>query len=922
MKLLRLELQHWCQHSQLDLTFPDEPIILLSGPNNSGKSNLVRAIGRVLALGRSEFGDASAIQYGAKQASLRLTALTHERTQFTISREIKSRQTRARLEFDDKTLTNADEIQKQLQEWFGRQETLLELFIAPQGQIASLLKERGKERLTQFIEICGFKGFLQKQATLNKFLRSYSTVLDPSPLMQDVEDKLRQLDERIEQKKAAAQTLPPSAELQREINGLQEIKTLRDSAEKELTAKQEKLAQTQTGITQPLPDLDELQNRIQTIRVALGRSQVALRHQKVEKARSELSRAQQELAGVPEDDANYAQQIQESSGALQKKINRRNEIARARQALEQLRAELERLEKVIAESRKTVAELKHSPNWYRLTLDQISQLHTASHQLLAQEQALNQQKARLAQLEQVRPPSPEVLKACKASEAKLQELISLQRHATTATDQCPLCQRAWEKPEVVQRRNELDALAKELQADLKKSPQAAAEYQRWTQAQTEIPKLREQIQRDETACAEKRRELNTQMAAFQLQGNEIAEIPTVIAGYQKVRAAMTPPTQEAQALRDGIAAESPAEQARAVEDAQLAQEIEQGSARMRELLAKQTTAHENARKRARLKQQVEMIQGQLGELEVGLAAKPGNYRNDTDYTELCRVQEQELTQAQDAFQKASADWTNRFAQLRSVEALKNEIASANDKLQTLVWGTEQETRIAELQKTFGRIQQLAAEIELLQQQSGQLRQQLNSLRAEKDRFDQQTRNVTDLEAVSRFLSYDNGPLKFLTSFFQEALNQTNLLLTEMELPVKLHLGADLEIMVEDRNTQSSSALALGGGYSSLVGIAFRVALQRMILPRVHVLILDEPSTHIDEANMDLLMPFFAKLKENISHYGIEQILVIDHHAGWRNTTSAVIELENKETNGDLVETAVVESAENFAPGDSGKTDAS
>lgn len=198
---------------------------------------------------------------------------------------------------------------------------------------------------------------------------------------------------------------------------------------------------------------------------------------------------------------------------------------------------------------------------------------------------------------------------------------------------------------------------------------------------------------------------------------------------------------------------------------------------------------------------------------------------------------------------------------------------------------------------------------------------MNELRARKESFDQQTQNVTDLEAVSRFLSYDNGPLKFLTSFFQEALNQTNLLLTEMELPVKLHLGADLEILVEDRNTQSSSALALGGGYSSLVGIAFRIALQRMILPRVHVLILDEPSTHIDEANLDLLMPFFDKLKENISHYGIEQCLIIDHQPGWRNTTSAVIELDNKGSSGGLAEAAIV-STENSAPGDSEKTTAS
>ena len=151
MRLLRLELKNWCQHSELDVFFPNEPLIHLSGPNNGGKSNLVRAIGRAVAQGRSDFGDASDIQFGAKQASIRLTALTHERVQFTLSRTIKERQSKAALEFEDKVLTSAEEIQRQLQEWFGRQETLLELLIAPQGQIASLIRERGRDRLTKFI---------------------------------------------------------------------------------------------------------------------------------------------------------------------------------------------------------------------------------------------------------------------------------------------------------------------------------------------------------------------------------------------------------------------------------------------------------------------------------------------------------------------------------------------------------------------------------------------------------------------------------------------------------------------------------------------------------------------------------------------------------------------------------------------------
>lgn len=889
MKLLRLELKHWCQHSHLDLTFPEEPIVLFCGPNNSGKSNLVRAIGRVLALGRSEFGDAADIQDGFPQANLQLTALTHERMPFTIAREIKRHQTRTRLEFAGQSLTNADEIQKQLQEWFGRQETFLDLFIAPQDQIARPLKERGKDRLISFIEICGFKGFLQKQNALNKFTRAYPTVNDPSPLLQDVQGRIGQLESRRAEQIAALQALPPGETLQLEINRLQETKTLRADTEKELAAKQQALTRAQADVAKPLPNLAELQRQIQSIRATLARSQAAALIQKVERTRGELHRAEQELEAVPVDFRDYPRLLQESSDALQTKMQRRNAIAEERRTLAQLRTELDQLEKSIAEHQATLANLTHSQNWYRLTLEQLSQLHTASHQHQAQEAALKQLRERLARHEQVQAPPPETLKARQASEARLQEILGLHRQLAAAMDQCPLCLHAWEKAAQLQRLKELEAQATALQADLKQSSGALAEYQRWVEAQAEIPRLRHEMQRYETEYVRQRRELETQLGALQLPAQEITEIPMVIAGYQKVKAALDSPTQLAETLREKIATASPTEQRCAAEDVELAGEIQNVNARLRELLEAQAVAHENARKAARLKSQVQMWREQLGNWEINLPEKPADYQAETDYAELCDQQEEELTRAQDTFQQASGDWASRFAQFRAVEGLKNEIESAEQKLQTLCWGAEQEVRLAEWQKSLNRFHQLQAGITVLETQTHQARAQLSELRIHQDRFNEQARNVADLEAVSRFLSYDNGPLKFLAGLFQEALNQTNLLLTEMEVPVKLHLGANLEIMVADRNSPSTSVRALGGGYSSLVGIAFRIALQRLVLPRVHVLILDEPSTHINETNMDLLLPFFEKLKGRLGQYGIEQCIVIDHHVGWRNTTSACIE---------------------------------
>jgi DNA repair exonuclease SbcCD ATPase subunit len=146
----------------------------------------------------------------------------------------------------------------------------------------------------------------------------------------------------------------------------------------------------------------------------------------------------------------------------------------------------------------------------------------------------------------------------------------------------------------------------------------------------------------------------------------------------------------------------------------------------------------------------------------------------------------------------------------------------------------------------------------------QLNTQLNGLQEDKKAFDAQTKNTADLQAVSSFLSYDNGPQKFLEVFFQDTLNQTNLLISEMGLPVTLQMGNALEIMVQDNQKRVSSSLALGGGYANLIGIAFRIALQKMVLPRVNTVILDEPSTHVDEAEHGITDTHFSNGSRRIS----------------------------------------------------------
>jgi len=894
MKLLRLELQNWCQHTHLAIDFPSDRIIHLSGPNNVGKSNLIRAIGRVLAQGRSDFGDTSDIQYGAKQAAIRLTAQTAEGTRFIISRVIKDRQNKTSLEFDGQTLTNTEDIQQQLQAWFGRQDTLLQLFIAPQGKIASLLQERGKERLTKFIEICGFKGFLQKQAALNKFIKAYPTISDPTLLLQDVQGKLHQAEQQVAGKNEQIAKLPAKTALQHEKDQLQSSKTICENHRRALEDKQRRLETAETSVSRPLPDLQNLQEKLTNQGQHVQRLRRHVRHQRVYKERSSLQATERELEQTQEDPTNFTRLIQESSEELQGAIERRNKIYVAEQALAQSQTELSRLDRIIQEHQKRVQDLAYSADWHAQAMEVLNQIQALAFQQHAKEQAIETLWVKIAKFEEISQPSEDVLKACQASEDQIQDLVHLQKHAQKADETCPLCRQAWGKEAIAQRIQEIEEKAREVRNALKKAPKAWQVYREWLSAQSELPKLKESLEAEECALVEIKSRLGERLQSANLPEKDVSKIGEIIANYHRVKEALNPPIRDADSLRARVIAEREFTAKHREEAAQRTERITRSSQRLQEILKRQSAAQERHKQRARLQKQIEMIQQGLQELERGLGEPPDEFSTQEDYVTALSTVEQEMTEAQEEFRRASREWTVRFEHMKGIEALKVEIASLTSEIVTLAWSDEKEARLAEVGKHLDAHHQLAAEANLIHQQIESLQRQLVTLQAGQRKFEAQCRNVVDMQAVSDFLAYDNGPQKFLQSFFQEALNQTNVLLSEMGLPVTLHIGPDLEILVRDRNSHESSALSLGGGYSNLIGIAFRIALQKMILPRVHAVILDEPSTHIDEQNMELLVPFFERLKNNLYSYGIDQCLIIDHHPAWKNSSMGLIRIGDQE----------------------------
>lgn len=899
MKLLRLELQHWCQHDDLAIDFPRDAIVRLDGPNNSGKTNLIRAIGRVLAQGRSHFGDASCIQHGAREARLVLTALTAEGTRFVISRVIRPQQTRTTLEFEGEILTGADAVQAQLQAWFGRPEMLLQLFIAPQGRIASLLKEEGPERLVKFIEICGFKGFLKKQEALNKFSKAYPTINDCGRLLADVREQLRLTEQQAAENAARANGLPERSALQREEEQLQQSKTLFEDHTKTIANRRERLTSAEAGSAKPLPDLEALQRKMIQSERSRQETKIRVQHQRARVTRAALEKATRELGAMPEVEPNFTALIQQTSQKFQGALEQKNRLAEAERDLARTRQELARLDGVILENRELIQGLPYGTAWHAQPQEVLTQIQAMVFEREAVLQNRQRIQAASDRLEAIAEPSAEILAACQASDAQLAELLELQQQTQKVLGQpeapgtepeCPLCRQCWPKENIGQRLHELDQQVAKVRKALGQSAKANQAYRGWLAARAELPGHQAALRAEETRLAECESRIALRLQLAGLPATDLPRIGEIILNYQRVKLALTPPTEQADVLRTKASAESGRSAVRQTELLDAGRQIQESNHAMQDLLQRQSAAQERHARRARLQQQIEMLQQTLREQEEGLGEAPPDFSMDEDYPGVLTRLESDLTAAQEEFRKASQEWTARFEQQKELEALKGEIHSLGEQLAGLAWEEQKETKLAQLKQQLTIQQQLLLEGRVIQQQLATLLGQRAALEVQQARFEEQSRNLVDLQAVGGFLSYDNGPQKFLEDFFRDVLAQTNVLVGELGLPITLHMGPRLEITVRDRNSQESSSLALGGGYANLVGLAFRIALQKLVLPRVHVLILDEPSTHVDERNMELLTPFFERLKANLASYGIDQCLIIDHHPAWKNVSVGVVQL--------------------------------
>jgi DNA repair exonuclease SbcCD ATPase subunit len=97
------------------------------------------------------------------------------------------------------------------------------------------------------------------------------------------------------------------------------------------------------------------------------------------------------------------------------------------------------------------------------------------------------------------------------------------------------------------------------------------------------------------------------------------------------------------------------------------------------------------------------------------------------------------------------------------------------------------------------------------------------------------------------------------------------------------------IRTDDNSGYSMPQEMLSGGQAIRLSLALLIACQQLILPEVGLLVLDEPSSHMDAEGVDSLKELFLQMT-SIFHSSETQLITVDHNPSLVAALEKVIQL--------------------------------
>jgi DNA repair exonuclease SbcCD ATPase subunit len=173
---------------------------------------------------------------------------------------------------------------------------------------------------------------------------------------------------------------------------------------------------------------------------------------------------------------------------------------------------------------------------------------------------------------------------------------------------------------------------------------------------------------------------------------------------------------------------------------------------------------------------------------------------------------------------------------------------------------------------------LTAVLESLPEQIQSSKQELDGMRSLLETAEKETQRVAAARKLVNFLDYKNAPRKLLQNITERIFKTANEIAENLHVDIRLIVGKNLEFLTQQcRNGKwiEQKTERLGHGKGAMLGICFRLACQKLLLPETGFLILDEPTANVDIKRKSALKAFLQSLGEETESRA-RQIILIEH----------------------------------------------
>lgn len=137
-----------------------------------------------------------------------------------------------------------------------------------------------------------------------------------------------------------------------------------------------------------------------------------------------------------------------------------------------------------------------------------------------------------------------------------------------------------------------------------------------------------------------------------------------------------------------------------------------------------------------------------------------------------------------------------------------------------------------------------------------------------------------LRELRRLLEADTVLKSYLTYRFRKLHNTVSKNLNLLDSNFVIRPSKDALtyefLRTDSENSNWMDITKLSGGQKVKLSTAFLISVQETICTDINFLVLDEPSTHLDESSVDALSTLFAELATRMSN-GNGQFWIVDHH---------------------------------------------